>query len=64
MDRRNDHDYYIARAAASRELARSATSRAVAAIHSELAQRYEAAALLVQEGCDPVASDRPMRMVA
>ena len=65
MDKRNDHDYYLARAKASRELALRAASPAAAAIHSELAQRYEAAAfLLLEENYAPLASDGPMRMVA
>ncbi len=37
----NDRDYYGARAASARKMARQASDPAVAAIHSELATRYE-----------------------
>jgi hypothetical protein len=44
MDRLNDHDYYVARAKTCREMAARAASPAIAAIHAELATRYEAGA--------------------
>lgn len=41
MNQLNHHDYYLARAAASRDLAERAGASKVAAIHAELAARYE-----------------------
>lgn len=43
MDQLN-HDYYTARAVFSRELAQRAASPNVAAIHQELASRYDSIA--------------------
>ncbi len=45
MDQRNHHEYYIARAEACRQLAERAVSPAIAAIHAELATRYEEVAV-------------------
>jgi hypothetical protein len=44
MDRLNHQDYYIARAAAARDLAQRAVSPAIAAIHTKLAAQYDLAA--------------------
>lgn len=41
MNESNNQDYYEVRAATSRRLAAKATSPAIAAIHEELARRYE-----------------------
>lgn len=41
MDQLNHHEYYLTRAKTSRELAQQAASPAIAAIHSEMATRYE-----------------------
>ena len=41
MDQSNHHSYYRTRAKVSRELAQRAVSPGIAAIHSELATRYE-----------------------
>jgi len=41
MRKRDDLAYFTARAAAEREAAKRATDHAAAAIHRELAQRYE-----------------------
>lgn len=41
MDQLNHQDYYFTRAKASRELAQQAVNPAIAAIHSELATRYD-----------------------
>jgi hypothetical protein len=37
----NSHEYYVTRAQASRRLAERAASPYIAAIHSDLASRYE-----------------------
>ncbi len=41
MSQSNHQDYYIARAANSRDLARRAADPAIAAIHTNLAMRYD-----------------------
>lgn len=41
MNQLNHHDYYLTRAAASRDLAGRAADPAVAAIHAEFATRYD-----------------------
>ena len=41
MNQLNDHDFYLVRAQASRKLARQAVDPAIAAIHFELASRYD-----------------------
>lgn len=41
MDQPDHQDYYVARAAAARELARRAATPAIAAIHTEMAVRYD-----------------------
>ena len=41
MNQSNHLDYYVARAATSRDLARRAADRSIAAIHAELATRYD-----------------------
>lgn len=42
MDQLDNHDYYLARAGTARKLAQRAASASVAAIHADLASRYEA----------------------
>lgn len=44
MNEPNDREYYVARAASSRNLAQRAANPAIAAIHADLAERYEALA--------------------
>ena len=41
MNQQSDQDYYVARAATSRDLAKRAADPASAAIHAELAIRYD-----------------------
>lgn len=41
MNQSNHREYYVARAASSRELAQRAADPAIAAIHVDLAERYE-----------------------
>ncbi len=41
MNQPNYQDYYMSRAAASRNLAQRATDPMIAAIHAELAARYD-----------------------
>lgn len=41
MNQLNHYRYYVARAAAARNLAQRAVDPAIAAIHAELADRYE-----------------------
>lgn len=41
MKQSNHQDYYVARAAISRDLASRATDPSIAAIHFEFASRYE-----------------------
>lgn len=41
MDQLNHRDYYLTRAQASRDLAEQAANPAIAAIHSEMANRYD-----------------------
>ena len=41
MDQLNTYDYYVMRAEHSRELAQRAASRPIAALHNELADRYD-----------------------
>ncbi len=41
MDEFNNHGYYLARASAARDLAQRAANPAIAAIHQEMASRYD-----------------------
>lgn len=41
MNQPNDQEYYVARAASSRDLAQRAATPMIAAIHVELAIRYD-----------------------
>ena len=41
MNQLDDQDYYVARAASSRDLAQRAASPGIAAIYAELATRYD-----------------------
>ena len=41
MDQRNDDSYYVTRAKKSFEMAQRATNPAIAAIHAEMATRYQ-----------------------
>lgn len=50
MNKLNDAEYYVARAAASRQLAQRATSPAIAAIHDEMASKYESTAAQMAAG--------------
>ena len=49
MNQHNHHDYYLTRAKASHDLAQRAVSPAIAAIHAELAARYEIMVAKLQE---------------
>lgn len=44
MNQQNHQEYYVERAATSRQLAQRAADPAIAAIHIDLATRYEALA--------------------
>ena len=46
MDQANDQDYFVRRAAACRSLEQCASNPTVAAIHAEVAARYEQLATL------------------
>jgi len=41
MDQLNNHEYYVARAESAREMAQRAVNPAIAAIHTQMATRYE-----------------------
>lgn len=56
MDQLNHQEYFRSRAATSRELAERAASPKVAAIHQELAMRYET--LSVEFGHAPAGAAR------
>ena len=46
MNELNNHGYYLARASKCRAMAAAASSHAIAEIHREFADRYDALALL------------------
>ena len=50
MDEFNNHGYYLARASAARELAQRAANPDIAAIHREMASRYEITAAQIGQG--------------
>ena len=50
MDEFNNHRYYLTRANAARELARRAADPAIAAIHRDMANRYETTAAQIGQG--------------
>lgn len=52
MELRNNKDYYVARAAVSHRLARKAINPTIAAIHADLADRYERLAIIAQQDGD------------
>lgn len=52
MKYQNHQDYYVARAAKSRDQAERAADPAVAAIHNELAKRYETLAVHFHQQTD------------
>lgn len=54
MNQLNHHQYYVARAAAARELAQRAVNPAIAAIHVELANRYELVADQTDQDSDMI----------
>ena len=49
MNQQNHHDYYRTRATTSRTLAQRAADPDIAAIHAELANRYEAMAAQMEQ---------------
>lgn len=52
MDQLNDHDYYVARACAARDLAQRAASPAIATIHAQMARRYERTVAEIEQQTD------------
>jgi hypothetical protein len=61
LDHFDSMEYYVARAYASRDLAKMATRPAIAAIHLELANRYDSAVRQLQRQLD--ASHPVIRLV-
>ena len=57
MTEQSDQDYYTARAAVERALSDTATDPAIAIIHTQLADRYEALA------AGPDSVPQPLRVV-
>ena len=49
MDQLSNHECYVARATSSRGLAQRAASPVVAAIHEEMASRYDSTAVLTRQ---------------
>lgn len=58
MDQPHPKNYYLTRANVSRDRARRASAPAIAAIHLELAGRYEELAVHLSDVTDPVRRDR------
>lgn len=52
MDQPNHQQYYVARAATSRDLAQRAADPAISAIHADFAKRYEMLAAQPGQGSD------------